>query len=124
MAKVAVMKTTATIMNMAKIWMLTFTLALVVRSECFAQELSSAQQAVFAAVTSKAMSPYCPGKLLSDCPSGKASELKTVLREKILSGADEQSLMTYLEDQYGKETIQSVPEVSGFSAFAWRIVSL
>lgn len=84
-----------------------------------AEDLNQQQQQLFANITGKVMSPYCPGKLLSDCPSGKASELKSILRSKISSGATESDLMTYLEDQYGKQTIQSTPGTKGFDVVAW-----
>jgi cytochrome c-type biogenesis protein CcmH len=107
--------------NMTKIIFKVLIIALVITasSGANAQDLNQQQQQLFATITGKVMSPYCPGKLLSDCPSGKASELKSILRDKITSGASEADLMTYLEDQYGKETIQSAPGTKGFDVFAW-----
>ena len=65
------------------------------------------------------MSPYCPGKLLSDCPSAKASELKKTIREDLANGKSKESVLANLNDEFGEETMKSVPDESGFGLLAW-----
>lgn len=69
-------------------------------------------------VFANTMSPYCPGKLLSDCPSSAASELKDKIRVKISEGASHSEIETYLEEVFGSG-IHAVPPTSGFGLVAW-----
>lgn len=86
---------------------------------CFAQELTLEQTSDYNEIVGSVMSPFCPGKLLHDCPTEKASELKNLVKEKLVKGQSKDSVLIYLQDQFGKETLSSAPESSGFGAFAW-----
>ncbi len=81
------------------------------------QIIESNAQSIFTSV----MSPYCPGKLLSDCPSAKASELKKTIREELSKGLSKEEVITKLNDDYGEETLKAVPDSSGFGILAWLV---
>jgi cytochrome c-type biogenesis protein CcmH/NrfF len=82
-------------------------------------ELNAEQNSIYSTIVGKVMSPYCPGKILSDCPTEKAAELKLTIKNQIISGSKEQQIIEYLESEYGKETISSMPTYSGFGGIAW-----
>jgi cytochrome c-type biogenesis protein CcmH len=69
-------------------------------------------------VFGQVLSPFCPGKLLQDCPSSAASELKTEIREKIKSGKSREDVLADLYLVYGDE-ISAVPRTVGFGLLAW-----
>lgn len=81
-------------------------------------DLTSEQKRVADQVFSNTMSPYCPGRLLSDCPSTSASELKENLRKKIAAGETAEDINLYLESVYG-QSIHATPPARGFGLFAW-----
>ncbi len=84
----------------------------------FAIDLTPEQTKMAQNVFGNTMSPYCPGKLLSDCPSTAASELKEKLRVKISEGASEAELEDYLENVFGSG-VHAAPPTSGFGLVAW-----
>ena len=74
-----------------------------------------------AEVADSVMSPFCPGKLLSGCPSAKASELKDEIRGKVIAGQSKESIIQELKDQFGEQTMIAEPETRGFGLVAWII---
>ncbi len=64
------------------------------------------------------LSPFCPGRLLSDCPSTSARELKEKILQKISEGASDESVYEFLYATYGDD-IRSTPSTSGIGAIAW-----
>ena len=77
-----------------------------------AQELAS--RAIFDGV----LSPFCPGRLLRDCPSTAAHELKDKIRGMIVEGKSRAEIESYLFALYG-ESIRAVPPREGFGNVAW-----
>lgn len=77
-----------------------------------AQELES--KAIFDAV----LSPFCPGRLLRDCPSTAAHELKDKIRGMVVEGKSRAEIESYLFALYG-DSIRSVPPREGFGYVAW-----
>ena len=69
-------------------------------------------------IFSSLMSPFCPGKLLRDCSSSSASELKAKVHERLKNGETAQQVSQSLLALYG-EGIRAAPPVSGFGIFAW-----
>ena len=86
-----------------------------------AEELTLAQSAAASRIFTSIMSPYCPGKLLSDCPSAQAHELKESIRSDIAKGKTESEILQTLKDQFGQSTIEAEPEFSGFALVAWVV---
>ncbi len=62
------------------------------------------------------MSPFCPGRTLTDCPSPDAAALREEIRQRLASGVSEDAIRRELERRYGMAV---VPEPR--SAWAWII---
>jgi cytochrome c-type biogenesis protein CcmH/NrfF len=62
------------------------------------------------------MSPFCPGRLLSNCPSAEAADLRDAIRAKLHAGASRQDVLDELYDTYGEEILGS-PR----GAMAWLV---
>ncbi|MDZ4784566.1 MAG: cytochrome c-type biogenesis protein [bacterium] len=97
---------------------LLFILLLVLPTSLSAIELSPEQEAIANEIFSNEMSPFCPGRLISDCPSTSATELKDKIREKILAGQSVDQIESYLFSVYG-EQLRAAPEAKGFGLLAW-----
>ena len=59
------------------------------------------------------MSPYCPGRLLADCPSSAAFELRAEILGRLESGESDADVE---RDPYGKfgDSIRAVPPAMGW----------
>ncbi len=64
------------------------------------------------------MSPFCPGRALSDCPSSKAHDLKFEMRQKLESGTPPEVILAEVFAKYGDQ-YRAVPGFSGFALLAW-----
>lgn len=64
------------------------------------------------------MSPFCPGRLLRDCPSGAAHDLKQSIRSDFESGKTKADVEARLVALYGNEVWAS-PSSEGFGIWAW-----
>lgn len=69
------------------------------------------------------LSPFCPGRLLSDCPSGAASKLKTEIRTRLEAGDSKEEVIQHLYTLYGDE-IRAAPEFKSFGMVAWLTPAL
>ncbi|MCB0353785.1 MAG: cytochrome c-type biogenesis protein CcmH [Bdellovibrionales bacterium] len=81
-------------------------------------ELNDQQLDIFQSLESSLLSPFCPGRLLRDCPSSAAAELKYDLKLKIQSGATEEDLRKELFEKFGSD-IRAAPEAKGIGLLAW-----
>lgn len=66
------------------------------------------------------MSPFCPGKLLADCTSPNAGELRDVLAKRFAAGESMDAVKADLVRQYGREILAS-PPAEGIGLLAWLI---
>lgn len=64
------------------------------------------------------LSPFCPGRLISDCPSTSALELKDKIKAKLLAGESTEQIEQYLVDLYGPK-IRATPAFEGIGLLAW-----
>lgn len=64
------------------------------------------------------MSPFCPGRALSDCPSSKAHDLKFEMRQKLEAGTAPEAILAEVFAKYGDQ-YRAVPGFSGFALLAW-----
>lgn len=71
-------------------------------------------------VQRQVMSPFCPGRLLADCPSASASELKLEILGEAERGKKADQIVAELAAKYGDE-IRATPAFSGFALLAWLI---
>lgn len=70
-------------------------------------------------INSEIMSPFCPGLLLRDCPSEKATELKNQILTKLEKDKlEKKQVISWLEQQFGSK-IYSAPQMKGFGIVGW-----
>lgn len=69
------------------------------------------------------MSPFCPGKLLAECTSSYAGELRQTVEQRIAAGETKEAVKADLLRQYGKE-ILGAPEAEGVGLLAWALPAL
>lgn len=90
---------------------------------CFAKPSPEQAQEVAESVSHQIMSPFCPGRLLSDCPSSGASDLKLEIQKNAESGMSSGEIVDQLAEKYGDE-VRAVPGFSGFALLAWVVPCL
>ena len=73
-----------------------------------------------AALIDQIMSPFCPGLILTNCPSLSADSLRRAIRDRFAAGASREQVMKELSATYG-EAIRSAPDRSGFGLIAWVV---
>ena len=66
------------------------------------------------------LSPFCPGRLLKDCPSSGAADLKKEIRTEVASGKSPEAVRDALLEKYGG-SIRAAPKTSGFGLVAWIV---
>ncbi|MBI3792295.1 MAG: cytochrome c-type biogenesis protein CcmH [Gemmatimonadetes bacterium] len=66
------------------------------------------------------MSPFCPGLVLTNCPSLSADSLRRAIRARFDAGATREQVMQELSATYG-DAIRSAPAQSGFGLLAWVV---
>ncbi len=86
-----------------------------------AQGPSAKQQA--ADLASQLMSPFCPGRLLADCTSPKAGDLRTEMAVRLAAGESPTAVKADLVRQYGAD-ILGAPEAQGVGWLAWLVPAL
>jgi cytochrome c-type biogenesis protein CcmH len=64
------------------------------------------------------MSPYCPGKTLSNCSSGAAELLRVNIRERLAEGDAPEMIMASLVEEFGESVLASPPN-EGVGRLAW-----
>lgn len=69
------------------------------------------------------MSPFCPGKLLAECTSSLAGDLRQAVEQRIAAGETKEAVKADLLRQYGKE-ILGAPEAEGVGLLAWALPAL
>jgi len=74
----------------------------------------------FNEVARELMSPACPGKLLVDCTSGEAKQLRELIRQKLQQGQGKEDIIKYFVEVYGEQVLASPPK-KGFYLTAWTL---
>lgn len=69
-------------------------------------------------VSDTTMSPYCPGRTLSACPSPQARELRTQISAWFHQGYSVEGVRNQLLTIYGPE-VRGAPAFSGIGILAW-----
>jgi cytochrome c-type biogenesis protein CcmH/NrfF len=69
------------------------------------------------------MSPFCPGKLLADCTSPNAGELRETIAGRLTAGETVAAVKADLVQKYGKE-ILGAPPAEGVGWLAWIVPGL
>jgi cytochrome c-type biogenesis protein CcmH/NrfF len=66
------------------------------------------------------MSPYCPGRTISNCPSPQADELRTEIKEMLASGREVDEVKEEIYATFGDD-LRTVPRAKGFGLLAWIV---
>lgn len=66
------------------------------------------------------MSPFCPGRLLSDCPSEQATRLKDQILDDLNSGKTSKEVLNQLEGRFGP-AVRAMPTGAGMGLVAWVV---
>jgi cytochrome c-type biogenesis protein CcmH len=69
------------------------------------------------------LSPYCPGRTISNCPSPQADELRANIRAKLASGETPEEVKDELYAVFGDE-LRTIPRAQGFGLLAWLVPGL
>jgi len=69
-------------------------------------------------ISGQVMSPFCPGRMLRDCPSSGASELKATIRSLLSEGKNTEEVISELFELYGDD-IKALPDDSLIGRSAW-----
>lgn len=71
----------------------------------------------------RVMSPYCPGRLLADCPSPDAGELRQKIKLRIANGERPADIERELYRTFGSD-LRTMPDTKGFGMSAWLLPPL
>jgi cytochrome c-type biogenesis protein CcmH/NrfF len=66
------------------------------------------------------MSPYCPGRTLSDCPSPQADELRLWILEQARAGAPREEVEAELLRSFGDQ-LRQAPRAEGIGLVAYAV---
>ncbi len=69
-------------------------------------------------ISDEIMSPYCPGRTLSACPSDDARKLRQRITSQLNQGYSTDAVKRQLVGMFGKE-ILGKPSMNGFGLIAW-----
>ncbi len=69
------------------------------------------------------LSPYCPGRTISNCPSPQADVLRETIKEKVAAGEPADEIREELYATFGEE-LRTIPRARGFGLFAWIVPGL
>lgn len=82
------------------------------QAEALAQEISETT-----------MSPFCPGRTISSCPSPQARELRAEIHHWLEAGSTKQQVLDRLLTAYG-EDVRGEPQSEGFGLVGWLLPPL
>ncbi len=71
-------------------------------------------------IAAEFMSPYCVGRVIRDCPSSKADELRNEIYSLLASGKTRADVEAILVQRFGPD-LRAAPELKGFGLLAWLI---
>ena len=72
------------------------------------------------AIEREVWSPYCPGRLLSDCTTQQARELRDEIHRRVSSGQDSDEVLAWIRRNHGNEALAR-PEWRGAGLAVWII---
>lgn len=71
-------------------------------------------------MSDRIMSPFCPGRTLSACPSSEARNLRDEIGEQFAQGKTKEEIEQSLVASYGREVL-GYPETSGVGLLGWGL---
>ena len=69
------------------------------------------------------MSPYCPGRTISNCPAPQSDELRVIIKQQLASGETPDEVKEKLYATFGDD-LRTVPRATGFGLLAWIVPGL
>jgi cytochrome c-type biogenesis protein CcmH len=70
------------------------------------------------AIEAQVWSPYCPGRLLIDCTTSQARELRTQIQQRVDHGDSSEDVIAWVRREFGDEAIAE-PKTSGIGLVVW-----
>jgi cytochrome c-type biogenesis protein CcmH len=74
-------------------------------------------------IEAQVWSPYCPGRLLVDCSTQQARELRGDIADRIDRGESEREVLAWVRTEFGDGAIAR-PEASGVGLVIWLVPAL
>lgn len=75
------------------------------------------------AIEGQVWSPYCPGRLLIDCSTTQARELRSDIAERIDDGETDADVLTWIRSEFGPRSVAR-PDTSGAGLIVWLMPAL
>jgi cytochrome c-type biogenesis protein CcmH len=75
------------------------------------------------AIEAQVWSPYCPGRLLIDCTTTQARDLRTQIQQRVDRGDDADEVLAWISDEFGEEAIAR-PSATGAGLVIWLVPAL
>jgi cytochrome c-type biogenesis protein CcmH len=93
-------------------------LVVVLAPACAAQPRSDTERAQ--AIESQVWSPYCPGRLLIDCTTRQARELRLEIADRVERGESGDDILDWVRAEFGDNAVAR-PEASGTGLVIWLV---
>jgi cytochrome c-type biogenesis protein CcmH/NrfF len=74
-------------------------------------------------VEGQVWSPYCPGRLLIDCTTTQARELRADIQQRIDRGQTGEQVIAWVRTEFGDEAIARPPS-TGWGLMVWLVPAL
>lgn len=85
-----------------------------------AQAIDNDWQRKATEIFNNTMSPYCPGRTISACPSDQARLLREDIEKQLQEGASEEQIRVTLENKYG-DAVLATPKPQGIGILIWIV---
>lgn len=69
------------------------------------------------------LSPYCPGRTISNCPSPQADELRGTIISRLKAGKSPEAVKEELYAVFGDE-LRTIPRARGVGLLAWMVPAI
>ena len=89
-------------------------------SEARSDAKRSEAQSWSSELESELMSPYCPGRSLTECPSPQATELRLWIQAQERAGVPREAVEARLFDEFGDQ-LRHAPRADGFGLWAYLV---
>ncbi|MEO1233821.1 MAG: cytochrome c-type biogenesis protein CcmH [Myxococcota bacterium] len=101
-------------MNASALWVV-----LALSASAGSESLSPEQLREASAILDSTWSPFCPGRTLSSCTSGRAAEWRADVRAMVGEGLDREAILARLEARRPDFDLRAVPEASALRMGPW-----
>jgi cytochrome c-type biogenesis protein CcmH len=81
---------------------------------------AGAEETWSAALERELMSPYCPGRSLTECPSPQATELRLWIQAQERAGVPREAVEARLFEEFGDQ-LRHAPRAEGFGLWAYLV---